>query len=131
MANIWLEQTGLNKGIKISIEKNIPMEAGLGGGSSDAVATLIGLNALSEVKLSFEEMHGLCTKVGSDCPSFLISGICAANGRGEKIREVNPLIRKKMSGKRILLFKPPAVFQLQISMVCFKKKTCSLMKGQK
>ena len=79
-------------------------------GSSDAVATLIGLNALSEVKLTFEEMHSLCTKVGSDCPSFLISGICAASGRGEKIREVNPLIRKKVSGKRILLFKPPCGF---------------------
>ena len=110
MANIWLEQTGLKKGIKISIDKNIPMEAGLGGGSSDAVATLIGLNALSEVKLSFEEMHGLCTNVGSDCPSFLISGICAASGRGEEIREVNPLISKKVSGKRILLFKPPCGF---------------------
>ena len=110
MANNWLERTGLQKGIKISIEKNIPMEAGLGGGSSDAVATLIGLNALSEVKMTFEEMHSLCTKVGSDCPSFLISGICAANGRGEKIREVNPLIRNKVSGKRILLFKPPCGF---------------------
>ena len=110
MANNWLERTGLQKGIKISIDKNIPMEAGLGGGSSDAVATLIGLNALSEVKMTFEEMHSLCTKVGSDCPSFLISGICAASGRGEKIREVNSLIRKKVSGKRILLFKPPCGF---------------------
>ena len=110
MANNWLERTGLKKGIKISIDKNIPMEAGLGGGSSDAVATLIGLNALSEVKMTFEEMHSLCTKVGSDCPSFLISGICAASGRGEKIREVNPLIRNKVSGKRILLFKPPCGF---------------------
>ena len=110
MANNWLERTGLQKGIKISIDKNIPMEAGLGGGSSDAVATLIGLNALSEVKMTFEEMHSLCTKVGSDCPSFLISGICAASGRGEKIREVNPLIRNKVSGKRILLFKPPCGF---------------------
>ena len=109
MANNWLSDR-LTKGNQNFHRKKHSHGSRFGGGSSDAVATLIGLNALSEVKMTFEEMHSLCTKVGSDCPSFLISGICAANGRGEKIREVNPLIRNKVSGKRILLFKPPCGF---------------------
>lgn len=106
MVDLWRVHTGCDDGIKISIEKNIPFEAGLGGGSSDAVAALIGLNSLSQEKLSFDDMCGLSAKVGSDCPSFLISGTCVASGRGEKVRDVDSSVAKEISGQRIFLFKP-------------------------
>lgn len=110
MVNHWRSFTGIDDGIRISLTKNIPMEAGLGGGSSDAVATLLGLNALSENKLNFEQMSQLSAKVGSDCPSFLIPGTCVASGRGEKVRQVDRSLSNRISGRKILLFKPKLGF---------------------
>ena len=106
MVNHWRSLTGINDGIRISLAKNIPMDAGLGGGSSDAVATLFGLNALSENKINFEQMSELSAKVGSDCPAFLLSGTCIASGRGEKVRKVDRSLSNRISGRKILLFKP-------------------------
>ena len=110
MINLWRSATGIEDGIDLLIEKKIPMQAGLGGGSSDAVSTLIGLNLLSHKKLSFDELLGLSARVGSDCASFLFQGACVASGRGEKIREVKPDASKKISGNRVLLFKPSCGF---------------------
>ena len=122
MVNLWRFHTGCDDGIKIFIQKNIPFEAGLGGGSSDAVATLIGLNSLSEEKLSFDDMCGLSAKVGSDCSSFLFSGACVASGRGEIIRTVGSLIAEKISGQRIFLFKPTCGFSTKGIYSQFKKE---------
>ena len=110
MVNYWRTVTGCEDGIDLLIEKKIPMQAGLGGGSSDAVSTLIGLNLLSHQKLSFDELLDLSARVGSDCPSFLLRGACVASGRGEQIREVKPDASKEISGKRVLLFKPSCGF---------------------
>ena len=110
MVDNWRSATGFEGGIDISIDKKIPIQAGLGGGSSDAVSTLIGLNLFSQKKLNFEELHELSSRVGSDCPSFLLPGTCAASGRGENIREIKPSASEMISGKRILLFKPSCGF---------------------
>lgn len=79
-------------GIKIHIEKNIPIAAGLAGGSADAAAVLHGLNLLSAVRapLSNSELLALGAKVGSDVPFCLTGGTCLVTGRGEKVTPLEP-----------------------------------------
>lgn len=69
--------------IKITIEKNIPMSAGLGGGSADAAATLVALNKLSGNKLSVDELKTLGATLGADVPFCIEGGACIATGIGE------------------------------------------------
>lgn len=82
-AVLFLEASRLDSGININIEKHIPMEAGLGGGSSNAAATLVALNRLFGQPLDKEIIRGLCARLGSDVPLFLIGGTVFASGRGE------------------------------------------------
>jgi 4-diphosphocytidyl-2-C-methyl-D-erythritol kinase len=75
------------RGVKIDLEKNIPLAAGLGGGSADAAAVLYGLNQMGspEQKLSTEELSRLGAQIGSDVPFCLIGGTCLVKGRGEQV----------------------------------------------
>ncbi|MGX7263640.1 4-(cytidine 5'-diphospho)-2-C-methyl-D-erythritol kinase [Enterococcus crotali] len=75
----------LNQGVKIYIEKRIPVAAGLAGGSSDCAATLRGLNRLWNLGLSLEELAELGSKIGSDVPYCIHGGTAFVTGRGEKI----------------------------------------------
>ncbi|MDA8169896.1 MAG: 4-(cytidine 5'-diphospho)-2-C-methyl-D-erythritol kinase [Nitrospiraceae bacterium] len=96
------EHSGTGRGARVRLEKNIPLEAGLGGGSSDAAFTLIGLNRLWGLGLETAELSALGAKLGSDVP-FFINGCCSlATGRGEKIEPVD------MGGKEfsVLIVKP-------------------------
>ena len=72
----------------ILLKKTIPHGAGLGGGSSDAAMTLLGLNRLNNFKLSVDSMHELAASLGSDIPFFLTTGASRCTGRGEKIEPV-------------------------------------------
>jgi 4-diphosphocytidyl-2-C-methyl-D-erythritol kinase len=72
----------------ISLEKSIPHGAGLGGGSSDAASTLLGLNRLHKTPLNAAELSKLAASLGSDIPFFLTSGAARCTGRGEIIEEV-------------------------------------------
>lgn len=72
----------------ISLTKNIPHGAGLGGGSSDAATALLGLNRLHGFKLGVEELHGVAASLGSDIPFFLTAGAARCTGRGEIIEPV-------------------------------------------
>lgn len=72
----------------ISLRKKIPHGAGLGGGSSDAAATLLGLNRLHQFRLDVPQLHKLAASLGSDIPFFLSSGACRCTGRGEIIEPV-------------------------------------------
>lgn len=110
---IWRKFTGVKAGIRIVINKKIPLEAGLGGGSSDAVATLLGLNAMMKVPLSQEELIHIAAQIGSDCPSFLLSGLCVASGKGEAIRTTTSARKREFKGRNLLLFKPPLGFSTQ------------------
>ena len=69
--------------IDITIEKNIPMSAGLAGGSADAAATLIALNSLSATPMSLDELKALGNKLGSDVPFCIETGACLAKGTGD------------------------------------------------
>lgn len=89
-------------GVKIEINKNIPLSSGLGGDSSDAAATLKGLNQLWELRLSQEELLGLARQLGSDVSFFLYGGTALAEGKGEK---VTPL--PSLSPAWVILIIPP------------------------
>mgnify|MGYP006371363921 CR=1 FL=1 len=79
---------GIKEGVDISIEKQIPIAAGLAGGSSDAAATLRGLNELWNLNLSLDELAELGSKIGSDVSFCVYGGTALATGRGEKIQEL-------------------------------------------
>lgn len=85
-ARLFLTQYKIEKGIKISIQKNIPVGAGLGGGSSDAAATLKGLNQLFNLNLSDENLVDLGRKLGCDVPFFIKGGAAYAKGIGDELK---------------------------------------------
>ena len=74
--------------VRINIEKNIPIAAGLAGGSTDAAGTLFGLNKMFDDILSKEELHNLCAKLGSDLNVCLEGGCLLATSRGENVEKL-------------------------------------------
>lgn len=85
------EYTGHQGGAAITLQKNIPIAAGLGGGSSDSAATFKALDALWGTNLDGSTLEELALQLGSDIPFFL-SGACAlAEGRGEKLTSLPPV----------------------------------------
>ena len=88
---------------KITLEKNIPHGAGLGGGSSDAATTLLALNDLECGGFSDDQLADMGACFGSDVPFFIYQQACMVKGRGEL---VEPVHRPEISGQRVLLLKP-------------------------
>ena len=80
--------SGTHLGAVIRLEKHIPISSGLGGGSSDAAQTLIGLRALWELDISDNTLSSLGATIGSDVPFFLRGGTAEASGRGEVISQL-------------------------------------------
>jgi 4-diphosphocytidyl-2-C-methyl-D-erythritol kinase len=80
---------GSSQGVHVDLEKNIPIGGGLGGGSSDAAATLAAANILLDLHLSLSEMSHLGSSLGSDIPFFFTSGQAIAEGRGERLIETD------------------------------------------
>lgn len=80
------ESCQVKSGVHIVLEKNIPVAAGLAGGSADAASVLLGLNHLWKLGLSIEELEILGAKLGSDVPFCLRGGTMLATGRGELLR---------------------------------------------
>ncbi len=83
---LFRDETGTLPGVRIRVEKRIPMGAGLGGGSSDAAAVLTGLNRLARAGLSCRELSEMGSRLGSDVPFFLADGAAWVTGRGEHVR---------------------------------------------
>ncbi|HWY51399.1 MAG TPA: 4-(cytidine 5'-diphospho)-2-C-methyl-D-erythritol kinase [Chthoniobacterales bacterium] len=100
-AKAFFEKTKISGGVGIKLHKKIPHGAGLGGGSSDAAATLRALNQLFETKLSREELAKIGSTIGSDVAFFLFDSAAVCKGRGEIISPAK--LKKKFS---ILLLKP-------------------------
>ena len=87
-AKLLKDTYGIEEGVSIKIEKEIPIAAGLAGGSSDAAATLRGLNEMWGLNLTMDELAVLGAKIGSDVSFCVHGGTALATGRGEKIAEL-------------------------------------------
>jgi 4-diphosphocytidyl-2-C-methyl-D-erythritol kinase len=85
-AALMLKRSKSKSGVKITIKKNIPIGAGLGGGSSNGAAVLIGLTDLLNLTLSDEELQDMGRELGTDVPFFLRGGTALASGRGDQLR---------------------------------------------
>lgn len=86
-ADLFFERTGLSCGADIEIEKNIPVAAGLAGGSTDAAAVFIGLNRLCGYPLSTDELLSLGAKLGADVPFCIVGGTKFADHYGERLHD--------------------------------------------
>lgn len=90
-AEKFLMKTAFKTGLHMHIEKNIPHQAGLGGGSADAAAVLHGLNHLLDNPLSLSQLCEIGVDIGADLPFCLHGGTCFVQGIGEKVTKINPL----------------------------------------
>jgi 4-diphosphocytidyl-2-C-methyl-D-erythritol kinase len=103
-AKSFFAATKLTPAVSIDLKKKIPHGAGLGGGSSDAAATLVALNRLFETNLTREELAKLGSEIGSDVPFFIFESTATCRGRGELVTPVR--LPAQLS---ILLLKPDFV----------------------
>ncbi|HEX7722451.1 MAG TPA: 4-(cytidine 5'-diphospho)-2-C-methyl-D-erythritol kinase [Pyrinomonadaceae bacterium] len=92
-----------SKGARIHLEKRIPVQAGLGGGSSDAAVTLIGLARLWDLSLAREDLVTIASQLGADVPLFLSGGTARGTGSGDKLE-----LLADWSEKFLLIVKPNA-----------------------
>ncbi len=99
-ANLLKSETGFSGGVRIRLEKNLPMGGGLGGGSSDAATTLVVLNSLWNLQLSHEKLMELGLSLGADVPIFVFGNAAWAEGVGEKITKIN------LKEQWVLILKP-------------------------
>jgi 4-diphosphocytidyl-2-C-methyl-D-erythritol kinase len=83
-----LERSDYRGGVHIEIEKRIPLGAGLGGGSSNAAATLKALNQLLKVDLSQKDLIKMGLRIGADVPFFFLEGAAIGSGIGERLKEI-------------------------------------------
>lgn len=88
-AKLLKDTYGITEGVSIKIDKEIPIAAGLAGGSSDAAATLRGLNEMWNLNLTMDELAEHGAKIGSDVSFCIYGGTALATGRGEKIKELS------------------------------------------
>lgn len=107
-----------SKGVRITLKKEIPIAAGLGGGSSDAATTLIGLNRLWRLGLSTKEMMKVGALIGSDVPFFLSSPVAKVRGRGDIVYPV-----KLSYSYPLLLVKPPVKVETKWAYSEFDRRT--------
>lgn len=84
-AKLIMEKYKIINGVKIDIDKCIPIEAGLAGGSTNAAGVILGMNKLFKLNMTLKEMYNIAEKIGSDVPFCLEGPTALATGRGEKI----------------------------------------------
>ncbi len=119
---LFRQKTELPFRVKIHLEKHIPMQAGMGGGSSNAATTLWALNALHNFPFSDYELQDWSSSLGSDVPFFFANGTAYCTGRGETVRPLAPLTLPE----NLSWFKPreglstPAVFKALDLSLCSK-----------
>lgn len=87
-AKLLFERTGKEAGVSIHLDKQIPIAAGMAGGSTDAAATLLGLNELYDLGLNKEELAEIGVKIGADVPYCIYGGTCLSEGIGEVLTKL-------------------------------------------
>ena len=103
-ATSFLQATEIRDGVRIHLEKKLPLAAGLGGGSANAAITLLGLNEIFGKPLTTQALNRIAASLGSDIPFFLQPRPALATGRGEQVQSLDffPALR----GSSILLIHP-------------------------
>jgi 4-diphosphocytidyl-2-C-methyl-D-erythritol kinase len=101
-ANVFFKETKITSGIFIELKKRIPHGAGLGGGSSDAASTLLGLDEMFETNLPREALAKMAEMIGSDVPFFIFQSAAVCKGRGELVTPT------RLCGKLLVLLLKPA-----------------------
>lgn len=123
-AKLFFEKLGRKKtGVKISIEKNIPAGAGLGGGSSNAAAVLTGLNRFYDTPFSGDELVRMGVAIGADVPFFIYCKAALAEGVGEKLEFCENIVHYHV----ILIYPGVSVSTAQV----YKKLNFGLTKSKK
>ncbi len=89
-AKLMMEKYHINEGVKIHLEKHIPIAAGMAGGSTDAAAALKGMNRLFDLGCSLKDLMELGVKIGADVPYCVMGGTALAEGIGEKLTPLAP-----------------------------------------
>jgi 4-diphosphocytidyl-2-C-methyl-D-erythritol kinase len=103
-AVMFLEAAQVRAGVRLELRKNIPLAAGLGGGSGNAATTLLGMNELFDKPLSPERLQQIAAALGSDVPFFLQDQPALATGRGEQIQPLGAF--PALNGAAFLLIHP-------------------------
>ena len=101
-ARLIMDEYGIDGGINVRLSKNIPVAAGLAGGSTDAAATLIAMNGLFELGLDTRRLCDIGVRIGADVPYCIIGGTALSEGIGEILTPISPC-----PYCRIVLAKPP------------------------
>lgn len=101
-AKLLMDEFQVAKGVRISLKKQIPVTAGMAGGSSDAAAAMIGVNELFGLGLTQQELMDRAVKIGADVPYCIMGGTALAEGIGEVLSKLPP-----MPDCMILIAKPP------------------------
>jgi 4-diphosphocytidyl-2-C-methyl-D-erythritol kinase len=103
-ATAFLAAANIAEGVRIHLQKNLPLAGGIGGGSANAAVTFSALNELFGSPLPLEKLHELAAALGSDVPFFLYDKPALATGRGEKVRTLDNF--PALTGKAFLLVHP-------------------------
>jgi 4-diphosphocytidyl-2-C-methyl-D-erythritol kinase len=101
-ARLLAQATGERRGAELTLVKGIPAAAGLGGGSSDAASTLVGLNRFWGHRLRLHDLEALAAELGSDVPFFVRGGAALMQGRGEALKPLAAI-----QGQWLVLLVPP------------------------
>ncbi len=99
---LLMDEFGIKEGVSVNLQKRIPVAAGMAGGSSDAAAMLYGLNQIFDLGLSRQELMDRGVKIGADVPYCLMRGTALAEGIGEELTSLPPMVKCP-----VLIAKPP------------------------
>ena len=105
-AAAFRDATGWTGGALFRLTKRIPMGAGLGGGSSNAVAALRALNELAGRPLDHAGLEQLAAGLGADCALFLAGAPVVLRGKGDLVEVLAPAVADRLRGRRVMIFKP-------------------------
>ena len=92
-AKLLCDEFGIKDGIHVNLQKRIPVAAGMAGGSTDAAAVLYGVNKIFDLGLSMQDLMDRGVKIGADVPYCIMRGTALAEGIGEKLSPLSPMVK--------------------------------------
>lgn len=90
---LLMDEFDITEGVSVDLDKRIPVAAGMAGGSTDAAAMLYGMNKMFELGLSMQELKDRGVRIGADVPYCLMRGTALAEGIGEELKSLPPMIK--------------------------------------